>query len=554
MSPPLVGPTWRHPRAGAVALAGGAVLGLLASVTLFALPGRWTVAALGGLLLVLGALVLPDRRLYGLGLYLGLLLVEWDTGKNLTKDVLDAGQLIDRLGIPPMNIAAIIIRPSDVVLLCLMVPWVLRILTRRDRLALSSVGYLGVAYLGWAAFSALVKARYPLLSVMQLVQEVKSFLFFVYVSNVVTTLGLARNLRVLLMVSLVIEGVVAFAGLKFAAARNPLRFLSDPTRGTIEDLPITIEGVETGYRAVGTFGNFAVTALYLHFLLPLALAHWAASRDRMRQWLYLSLFALGLGTMWITYSRAGLISSVVGLAICLLLCRYRRLMSAGLLLAIVYTGVLGGAIISPKIYNFMTTRPSTLPDRFPIVEKALTMLADDPLLGVGPNNSTAIKRELFADTVADEGSQPIHNHYLVVAVETGLGGFVLFMSAFVLAGVRAFQHSGSSHPDIAAFGVGIVSTYLTIGIHLQGDAMFSYIVYTMLWFYAGLAVALHRIDRGRRGTPDAPPASPGGPARRTPPRLSSASAPASGDGSASVPPLGRAREPGAGRSARSGPG
>jgi O-antigen ligase len=379
-----------------------------------------------------------------------------------------------------------------------MLPWFLRILAKRQSIQLSGFGYLALAYLGWIALSSILKAPYLYLSAAEFVQEVKYFLLFVYVANAVDSRELVKGLIGVLMFCLFVEGVVAFVGFRSQEISNVLSFLSSPTVEQSTETPmgaIVYEENESGRRATGTFANYTVTALYLHFLLPLVFSKFLMNLGNKKQWLYLSLFSLGIGTLWVTYSRTGLIAAAFGLVVCFYLCHRRGFITSRLLFIMAYATMLTLLIISPTLKNYLTSRPSTLPDRLPIVEKSLNLIVGNPVLGVGLNNSTAVKKETFVDTALEEGTQPIHNHYLVVATESGLVGLILFAGFFALIGKEAFRQMKSLNVEIASFAIAILSTYATFSVHMLADTMFSYVPYAMLWFYAGLVVAFKRMEQ-----------------------------------------------------------
>ena len=121
------------------------------------------------------------------------------------------------------------------------------------------------------------------------------------------------------------------------------------------------------------------------------------------------------------------------------------------------------------------------------------MIVAAPVLGIGLNNSTAVKKE-FEDHVAGEWHHPIHNFYITLAAETGLVGFVLFMGFFGLTAIEAFRRSKSGDLVIASLGVAIFGSYMALAGQLVADGI-TPDASTMLWFYAGLIMALGRIDQ-----------------------------------------------------------
>src|SRR5688572_26503562 len=141
-------------------LLAGVPIGILVAVAMSELPMRWNLVLFAGLVTLLPIVVLKDKRLYGVGLYLFALLLEADAGKNIAQQLIDGNELMQRLGIPPARSIGIMIRPSDIVLLFLMVSWLLRILTKKEKIRWSGFASLALVYLCWSAATAFVTAPY----------------------------------------------------------------------------------------------------------------------------------------------------------------------------------------------------------------------------------------------------------------------------------------------------------------------------------------------------------------------------------------------------------
>lgn len=482
---------------------GGVLVALITTLMLSTLPLRWTIAVLGGVLILLPVLMTQHVRMYGLGLFLFLLMMEANTGTNLTNHLVDANELTDALGIPPVKTVGILVRPSDVVLLSMLLAWSLRIVGRKERIQLSRPAYFALAYLAWATLSSLIKAAYPFLSIVEFVQQVKYFLLFLYVSNVVGTKEFAKGLTRLLVIFLLVEGAVSLAGLRFQPARDILSVLQAPSVGRLEELPAAFEGDSSGQRAVGTFRDFAVTAMFLHFLLPVAVIQMLVSSERRKKLLYFCILTLGIAALWVTYSRTGLIAAGFGLVCCLYLSYCRGLVSRRHFVLMAYTGVLLVSMMSPLLSQYLKSRPSNFEARFPILREAADLIYKNPILGVGLNNSTAVRKTSYIRTLEQDaqelGSQPIHNHYLVVASETGIIGFIFFIVFFLLTAKEAVGQLKSTNSEIASFILAILSAYAAVSVQLVFDTMGSYVVYTMLFFYAGLIIGFKRVGEEARG-------------------------------------------------------
>ena len=475
-------------------LAGGIVVAAGTIALLENFPMRWVFALLGGLLLLFPPLIIKNPRAYGIGLFLILLMIQGGKGVNLTKNIIDDVEIVETLGIPPLRTLGLMIRPSDVVLLCLVGNWLLSVLKGKEKIRVSWPGYLALAYLAWAALSSILNASYFNLSILEFIQQARAILVFFYVSNAVNSTELVRKLRTVLIVCLLLEGSLALIGWKVPAASDLLSLLGDSSREGTTELAVAFED-GTGRRALGTFKDYAVTALYLHFLLPLALCRFVLSPEARIKRSYLLLYLLGFAALLATFSRAGLIAELSGLA-CWLLLAYRNRMVSGRALVLIACSVLLLVVsLSPLIEDYIMSRPTMALARLPIMEKGLQMIAQRPVLGVGLNNSTAIKKETFIVAQGmEDTSQFVHNHYMIIAMESGLVGLALFLGFFVAVSREALHQTRSPNPEISAFAISILCAFVACGVQVLFDTLGSYVIFTMLFFYAGLVVAFQRMN------------------------------------------------------------
>jgi O-antigen ligase len=479
----------------AASMSAGVVVAAGTIVLLESYPMRWILAILGGLALLLPVFVVKQPRIYGISLFLILLMVQGGKGANLTKNLIDDEMIVATLGIPPLRTLGLMVRPSDIVLLCLIGGWFFNVIARKGKIRMGWPEFIILTYLAWAALTSLLVSRYFDLSVLEFIQQGRVVLFFLYIANAVQTLEQARTLRRVLLACLLVEGSLTLIGLKFPAANELLSLLSAPSSSEVI-APLYEDG--TGRRGLGTFTDYASTALYFHFLLPLALSLFLLTAEIRRKCMYLLLYLLGFCGLLATFSRTGFLAEVCGLlAWTLVAYRYRMLPARLLVLSGLCTALLV-ASLSPWIQSYVMSRPQMTAARFPIMQKALQMIAKRPVLGVGLNNSTAIKKEEFIEAQGmDETSQPVHNHFMILAVESGLVGLALFLGFFALVSGAALQLAKRSEDEVRALGLTVLGAFASVGVHLMFDTMSSYAIYTMLFFYAGLVLALQRMPHSR---------------------------------------------------------
>ena len=93
----------------------------------------------------------------------------------------------------------------------------------------------------------------------------------------------------------------------------------------------------------------------------------------------------------------------------------------------------------------------------------------------------------------------IHNHYLIVAIETGIIGCFLYFWLFVLIARKAYRCSGSRHLEISIFSIAILGNYLGLAVHNLAEPFGGHMVHSMLWFYAGLVTAFEKMENEEAG-------------------------------------------------------
>jgi hypothetical protein len=478
-------------------LMAGVAIATFCTVVTEAFPRQWILFCIAGLLLSLPALVVKDPRFYWLASFVMLVPLQGTTGKSVTKYFIDATELMDTLGIPSSSHVGITITPSDVIFIGLFTTWLIKLLQTNERLYFPRLSYLALLYLGWATIASLLKAPYPYLSSVALIQEYKNFLIFLYVANTVATGDMPKRLMSVLMWCLVIQVLLMMVSLITLSPQNPLVQLYDPqsalykstSEAQLQDVTTDAggEAKSWGRRAGGS-----IDVEYLHFLIPLSFILLLTNFLNARKLFPIPLFILGIIGLSLTYSRAAFLGLGSAVTAILWLTAKRQLVSQKILASVVYCLVVLILIAAPSLYAIYQARPGNVAVRFSLWDKGLQLISANPIFGVGVNNSTAVKQALGED-IESEAINPIHNHYIVVAAETGIVGFVLYMTFFSACAGEAWSRSRSPNLDVACFSVAIFGSYIGLAAHLLtyglGPEM-----NTMLWFYAGLIMALKRME------------------------------------------------------------
>jgi O-antigen ligase len=174
----------------------------------------------------------------------------------------------------------------------------------------------------------------------------------------------------------------------------------------------------------------------------------------------------------VTLSRGGILAllAVTGWLTVRRVLSVRLLVSAGALLAV--AGVAGmvfaGEYLTRALDEKAYVAASNVDTRAIRWEAAARMLADNPLLGVGPGGFRSNYAAASHNAEIAEQTPVAHNMYLEVAAELGLPGLVLFLAVIacaLVASERALRASEDPRPMIAIqtglLGVLVASTFLS---------------------------------------------------------------------------------------------
>jgi putative inorganic carbon (HCO3(-)) transporter len=341
-------------------------------------------------------------------------------------------------------------------------------------------------YLTFVAVAA-TGARDTALASFELMLLVQTFLVFVYVANRIRTRSDVQFMVTLLVAGLALQ---AFMTLWLRYTGQDLRI--GALSGRV-DVSSGAGGDET-YRLGGTVGSPNTAAAYFTLLIAPALALLLTDvRRRYKQLAFLA-FPLGAVAVILTLSRGGWVALVVSLTIfCTIAVRRRWLPLPYLLL-------LGGIflLVLLPFHDLIIDRISgadkgSAQSRFPLMHLAWDIIRDHPLTGVGTNNFASVLGEYVTPEFSRAWIYTVHNKYLLVWAELGLGGllaFVWFLGETLRKGWACVR---SADPLLAPIGLGFTAAIVGQMAHMFFDVFHSRPQVQSLWIVAALVAAVHRI-------------------------------------------------------------
>jgi hypothetical protein len=480
-----------------VAVAGAAVLGLslLRPVAL--------AFAFGGLVLLIPTFLMRDPKAYWL--FLLVLTIPFEVSKHLSNWLVEPPDLVQDFGLPASGTVSVDLFLSDLVLLAMFVPWLAGLSLRRDKFYFPKVAYTFLLYIFIALASSLITATSLYLTIFEWCEEIIYFTGFLYLVNNVTTRTQFRAVVLALFCGLTIASgsVISFFELGIGTETYAYSWLY--SKGGEQDSSVkkssNEESISTGVshteasvkRSAGMFSHPAHAAYYMEFILPLALGYLLTTRRARDRLVIGALFAAGCVAVYLTFSRAGLVGLSVGITTLIALAGWLRLISRRSLMWYMVILVAAASVASPLLIYSLSARPESITTRWELIQTALDTISQRPIFGAGLNNSSAVVEGAHTVSTTSKGTQVqvrvVHNHYLIVLIEVGIVGFVLFFGFFWQVAATAFRHMRAAEPEMQLLLAGTVSGLAAIAVHDLADPSGGHPVVGMLWLFTGLIIA-----------------------------------------------------------------
>jgi O-antigen ligase len=264
--------------------------------------------------------------------------------------------------------------------------------------------------------------------------------------------------------------------------------------GTIDWYGVKAQTEFFGDRRVsGTLGSpnpaAAYLAMYMVFAFGILLSG-ARQRDR-----YLSGAGLLLAIvpLLFTLSRGGWLSSLVGMMI-VLFCDKSRANRRLVAVTIASSIVLVTLFIVPVEGRLFGDDHGSAASRLPLNELALAMIEDHPLVGVGANNFSLGMRPYLAHSFSGEFIYTVHNCYLRVWAETGLGGLIAFVSFMIAVIYKAFRTWQMQDNLLSAMALGCAAAVTGSMVQMTVEPFRGGGAGHCLWLFGGLVVVMYRLS------------------------------------------------------------
>lgn len=385
-----------------------------------------------------------------------------------------------------------------------------RLFLERRRIEWSRIDVAVWCFLGWIWLEALRSPANGLALATALAYSKFVLMFFV-VSHAVRSVEEWRAVMYACVAIFALQAVEVAAQM-ITGSPLPLPGAKVPDGGAT----VSFGNEGAAFRPTGFFNHPNALADYLVLFLPtpvcLLLCGRKAVSARVR-WISLLCAACGSAMLGLTLSRGGWISFGVSLVACVAACWRAGALSGRQvrLGAIAVVAVLVLAFVStPRLWLRLTAPDSrSLESRALLVEQAMEMIRDRPLLGVGFGGYYRASRDYSAPGFAKVSPEyqkslrrlVVHNHYLLLAAELGVPAALLFFGIMIALVTRILPIRSWPDPGRFCLAVGLASALLGNLLFLSSDNYYADIRMAMLWLVAGLLQAAclgRREDRHRR--------------------------------------------------------
>jgi hypothetical protein len=473
----------------------GGGIGAFVALALYVTKTTYVALLPLGLTMVLLAMLVKDFRLYWFALF--LLSLQFTISKNLN----DGLAVIDALKIDyTIQNFTFQITATDMVLLVLVAIWINDSMFHGKPFRFPPLSWLAVGYLG-IAFLSTVGAESPYLGYVELAQQIKFFVVYLFAVNCLDTKGAVRVL-VIVGVSMLVTQAGVTVGRFYTGYMTPFTFgeTHQDLAQIQEYLSVDRSDEGSAVRGFGTLGSPGSTVRLAMMVIPFALFLSVPNAMFGMRLLFMGLAAFGIGGLVLTFARVYFITTAVQCVLAFAIMVKDHMLKRAEVILIVMLCLAAAAAATPKLYKQFTVREDSASVRFLQYEAAAKMILDNPFLGVGLNNGTAQKPNYVNITYNrwDPNTQfhlePTHNLYLSQASEIGIFGTLLFLTFFTKAALRAWRQSRDSpDPEVRLAANALVVVFCGVAVNGLMDPLQEYPVQILLWLYAGISLNLSRM-------------------------------------------------------------
>jgi O-antigen ligase len=342
-----------------------------------------------------------------------------------------------------------------------------------------------VPLLLYVAFTvaSIVVAANRTLSLFEVVLLVQSFLVFLYVASRPRTECDVRFVAGALVLCTLFEGVVTLAssrGLNLGGIGLHTTNEAAPTSGAV--------------RYGGTVGSPNTAASFFATLLPLAIMYLIMPVGRVWRRIAVAAVAVGSLSLMLTLSRGGWLAFGTSMIVIVVAISRRRVEMRRVATMLLVAGLILLPFVGVVTDRLTQSDEGSASSRVPLIELTTGLLRHHPVTGVGVNNVGIVMRESASLDFGRDWIYTVHNKYLLVWAEAGIGALLAFLWFLVATVRRGFTLWRGSHPYFGPLGLALAAAVCGEMVQMLVEIFQSRPQVQLLWLIAGLLVAISRIE------------------------------------------------------------
>jgi O-antigen ligase len=260
------------------------------------------------------------------------------------------------------------------------------------------------------------------------------------------------------------------------------------------------EWIEQTGSALGRYGGTVGTrpAAFSSFLLPLLLLVTAqflgasAAGAALRSG---ALTLLGVAAMVLTFTRASWIGLALGLLYLTVAGARRGMWIRRNVVALLFILLLAVFALAPKILTRAAENHLlAAAERWSLVQMAWRVIQAHPFAGVGAGAYSYVFRDYLTPDLADRWLYVVHNVYVLRAAETGFPG-LLALLVFLQAAFRLSCPERMADPLARRMSVAWRAGLVALSWEMLWDVSLGPSANSLLWFLCGVMAAAARLGR-----------------------------------------------------------
>jgi putative inorganic carbon (HCO3(-)) transporter len=253
----------------------------------------------------------------------------------------------------------------------------------------------------------------------------------------------------------------------------------------------TVGGGGTDSRFGGTIGGPNTAAAFFSLLIVPSIAMVSARVTRRTKRIAIVAAMVATLALILTVSRGGFLALVVSFLFLALTATKRGWISPKIPIAFAIVLVLLALPLGGRLANRLTKNDQgSASGRVPLIHLAVSVIRDHPVLGVGANNLGLTFPKYAGPQYDQDWIYTVHNKYLLVWAEAGIGALVAFLWFLGSTLRRGWSLWRTGDPLVAPIALGLTAGVIGQMVHMNVDIFQSRPQVQVLWLVAALLVAM----------------------------------------------------------------